>query len=334
MAAETFVGAVELAYSKQDSDALWLRQVIEQLTPVMHAGLGVFGWFYDAQDLSDVKFMHPTLLDTPSGALEALHGTLTSEHRVESFISEHYATPAGTVSSQLRESFATYRPLRDTLGPLGIRDIVTINGFDVDGRGIAINAFLPEPTTLPPQRLSQLQHMAAHLISSSRLRRLTDVREAVLDTDGKVQDATGEAKEPAAREALSLAARAVEAARGRLRRAEPAQALETWRALVDGRWSVVDFIDTDGKRFLVARVNEPAPSANARGLTKREHQIAALVGRGHSNKLIAYDLGLGEGTVASYLRRVIEKLGVSSRGEVIQLFAATESAHASKAGPS
>lgn len=334
MAAERFVGAVELAYSQQESDALWLREIIEHLAPVMHAGLGVFGWFYDARDLSDIKFMHPTLLDTPSGALEALHASLISEHRIEGFISEHYATPAGTVSGQLRDSFATYRPLHDTLGPLGIRDIVTINGFDVDGRGIAINAFLPAPTALPPQRLSQLQQMAAHLISSSRLRRVDDAREAVLDIDGKIQDATGEAKAPAARAALSLAARAVEAARGKLRRAEPAQALQTWRALVEGRWSVVDFVDTDGKRFLVARVNEPTPSANARGLTKREHQIAALVGRGHSNKLIAYDLGLGEGTVASYLRRVIEKLGVSSRGEVIQLFAATESAHASRANPS
>jgi DNA-binding CsgD family transcriptional regulator len=331
MAAEQLVGAVELSYAKEESDALWLRRIIEHLAPVMQAGLGVFGWFYDAKDLSDVKFMHPTLLDTPSGALEALHASLTSEHRLESLIREHYATPAGTVSSQLGEHFTTYRPLNDHLRPLGIRDIVTINGFDVDGRGIAINAFLPAQATLPPQRLGQLQQMAAHLISSSRLRRFGEVREAVLDIDGKIQDAVGDAKEPAAREALSLAARAIEAARGKLRRAEPAQALETWRALVDGRWSVVDFVDTDGKRFLVARVNESAPIAEARGLTKREHQIAALVGRGHSNKLIAYDLGLGEGTVASYLRRVIEKLGVSSRSEVIQLFAATESADASQA---
>jgi DNA-binding CsgD family transcriptional regulator len=45
-------------------------------------------------------------------------------------------------------------------------------------------------------------------------------------------------------------------------------------------------------------------------------------------------LGLGEGTIASYVSRVIEKLGVSSRREVIQIFAATESPHASKANAS
>jgi DNA-binding NarL/FixJ family response regulator len=330
MAAETFVGAVELSYSEPESDALWLRQIIEQLAPVMQAGLGVFGWFYDARDLSNIKIMHPTLLNTPSGALEALHATLTSEHRDDRFIAQHYATPAGTVSGQLGERYATYRPLHEGLGPLGIRDIVTINAFDVDGRGVAINAFSPREMTLEPQRLGELQRVSAHLISAGRLRRLGGIREAVLDVHGKVQHATGEAKEAAARAALGLAARAVEAARGRLKRAEPSQALETWRALVEGRWSVVDFIDTDGKRFLVARVNEPTPPSNARGLSKREHQIAALVGRGHSNKLIAYDLGLGEGTIASYVSRVIEKLGVSSRGEVIQIFAATES-HASKA---
>jgi DNA-binding NarL/FixJ family response regulator len=133
---------------------------------------------------------------------------------------------------------------------------------------------------------------------------------------------------------LSFAARAVEAARGKLRKSEPILALEVWRAMVDGRWSIVDFLDSDGKRFLIARVNEPVLRSSARGLSTREHQIAALVGRGHSNKLIAYDLGLGEGTVAGYVSRVIEKLGMSTRAEVIQLFAAREISHAAQEAPS
>jgi DNA-binding CsgD family transcriptional regulator len=333
MGTEEFVGAVELAYSKEQSDATWLRRLIEQLSPELDAGLGVFGWFYDASNLSEIKIMYPTLLGTPSGALEALHASLTHESRDPEFLAQHYATPVGTISDQLRDNLSSYRPLNELLVPLGIRDILTLNAFDVDGKGVAINAFLPTPTASIPERQQQLEQVTAHLISGGRLRRVAGAVEAILDVNGGVQHADGTAAEPASREALSFAARAVEAARGKLRESDPILALEAWRAMVDGRWSVVDFLDSDGKRFLIARVNEPVLPSGARGLSTREHQIAALVGRGHSNKLIAYDLGLGEGTVAGYVSRVLQKLGLATRAEVIQLFAAREVGHAAQEAP-
>jgi DNA-binding CsgD family transcriptional regulator len=321
------IEALELAYRDEPSDALWLRSMIEHVAPLLDAGLGVFGWLYKASDLNDVKLFHPTLINTPSGSLEALYGTLTHAERSPELIAKHYATPAGTFSGLLRDKYPSYRPLHDNLGPLGIKDILTVNGFDIDGHGIAINAFRPAKAALTRHQIEQLERVAAHLIAASRLRRGSGADEAILGPDGGVQHATGSAVTGHARHALSQATRAFEQARGKLRKADPAQALQTWRALVDGRWSVVDVTDTDGKRFLVARVNEPPLKRQAASLSTREEQVASLVGRGHSNKLIAYDLGIKEGSVAGYLSSAMRKLGVQSRAEVIRLFAAKEGPH-------
>ncbi len=48
-------------------------------------------------------------------------------------------------------------------------------------------------------------------------------------------------------------------------------------------------------------------------LTPRELDILKEIARGKSNKLIAYELGLTEGTVKGYVSTVLSKLGVNDR---------------------
>ena len=48
-------------------------------------------------------------------------------------------------------------------------------------------------------------------------------------------------------------------------------------------------------------------------LTKRQQQIVRLVCEGHSNKTIARNLKLSEGTVKSHLHNIYLKLGIESR---------------------
>lgn len=59
---------------------------------------------------------------------------------------------------------------------------------------------------------------------------------------------------------------------------------------------------------------------SARGeklLTSREEQVVALVSDGLSNRDVASELGLSEHTVKKYLFRIFEKLGISSRVELV-----------------
>ena len=59
---------------------------------------------------------------------------------------------------------------------------------------------------------------------------------------------------------------------------------------------------------------------NAKGrplLTPREEQVVALVADGLSNREVAGELGLSEHTVKKYLLRIFDKLGISTRVELV-----------------
>jgi len=57
-------------------------------------------------------------------------------------------------------------------------------------------------------------------------------------------------------------------------------------------------------------------SAQHAELSFREQQIVALIRQAKTNKEIAYDLCLAEGTVKEYLYRIFRKLAVSNRTEL------------------
>lgn len=114
-----------------------------------------------------------------------------------------------------------------------------------------------------------------------------------------------------------LTAKRVDRSRGRLRKDAPDEALELWRGLCDGTWSLVDHFDSDGRRYMVARQNEPAVAAD-RALTPREQQVVAFVAMGHADKLVAYELGLAESTVQSHLSSAMRKMCIPNRTELIR----------------
>ena len=55
------------------------------------------------------------------------------------------------------------------------------------------------------------------------------------------------------------------------------------------------------------------PPDPLQSLTEREADVLRLIGQGCSNKLIARELGLSEGTVKGYVSQVLAKLGVADR---------------------
>jgi NarL family two-component system response regulator LiaR len=63
--------------------------------------------------------------------------------------------------------------------------------------------------------------------------------------------------------------------------------------------------------------SEAAPSDSYSNLTSREISIIRLAARGLSNKKIAAELFLNEGTIKSYLVDIFSKMAVSSRTEAV-----------------
>ncbi len=59
-----------------------------------------------------------------------------------------------------------------------------------------------------------------------------------------------------------------------------------------------------------------SPPANQINFTLRENQIVALIAEGKSNKVIARELGISDGTVKVHVKNILRKLNLSSRLEI------------------
>lgn len=109
----------------------------------------------------------------------------------------------------------------------------------------------------------------------------------------------------------------IDRSRGKLRKQDPELALQTWTALVDGRWSLVDWFDTDQRRLILAIPNPPE-IRDPRGLTEQEAQVVTYAALGETNKLIAYRLGLSQPRLSSLLKSAMHKLGAKSKADLVR----------------
>jgi DNA-binding CsgD family transcriptional regulator len=328
MASVDAVGLAEAAWNADTDDGAWLCGLAAAVGKYIRASQGVaalrvraHAWREGAGlDVAGVGSWQLSDL-----AMRAIGALGTRPMTVEE---QHSLARAGAVAT-LRRALSDVpshdQSLVDILHEAGADDCLFLTVGDPSGVCLSIAAPSVAPFELSRRLRWTLARAAAHMASSDRLRgrgpsvsALDEGADAVLSPDGRVLDARDDAKTRDAREALRDAALRCDRSRGRMRRRDPEGALELWSALVSGRWSLVDRFDSDGRRLLVARRNEPAAEA-ALALSAREADVVRLVAMGHGNKLIAYELGITPASVASHLANAMAKLGVTTRVELIAL---------------
>ena len=320
----------EAAYDLELDDEAWLPSVLKRGLPVLDQGLGVICMDYGLP---------------PDGAAVELRGVHVGSGPPD-FAERHLRALQSTPPEVLREQFrpggagTASAECGDDPGQLThytshvnhCKDLLYITAADHKGVGVAIVAPLPEVTSLTPHESERWQMLAAHLEAGHRLRRglagkdagdepgteLPHHAEAIFDANSfRITDAVGVARESAATKKLREAAIAVDRARGKLRKSNPEKALEIWKALVRGRWSTVDWFDSDGRRFVLAIPNSP-DVMDPRGLSERERQVVQYAAFGQTNKMIAYRLGLSRSRISLLLRTAMRKLGAKTRAQLVQ----------------
>jgi len=78
------------------------------------------------------------------------------------------------------------------------------------------------------------------------------------------------------------------------------EALQVWQALSLGLWSLLADINRDERRHLVASRIALHPSTGVT-VTQRQAQVAGLLAKGHSFKLIAHELDIALSTVSTHV---------------------------------
>lgn len=324
-----WVEIIEAAYDLDGDDEQWLQRIAELVRPTLDRGKGVVGYFFDA---SAEVLRISSYVGAGAGPAEIGFARRTHElpiWRSSAMLKATYRLPSALryASSMAQRRIRT---LRKGTGLSGSGDVLIFNVADPSHKGCVFGALdlSPAPSALV-HRVSW-SRIAAHVAAGLRLRRRlkesdewTPAPEAILSPAGAVVHAEGPAKARNAREVLRDAVMAIDRARGLMRRSDPEAAAELWRGMVDGRWSLVDRFESDGRRLLVAYRNGVA-AGGPRGLTEREQQVVAYVALARPNKLIAYELGLSVSAVGTYVANALAKLGVASRIELIKLVSAFE----------
>jgi DNA-binding CsgD family transcriptional regulator len=319
------IAAVESCYEPAKDDAAWLEHIVQALVP-LDQGPGLYAQtFHWAPDGAWVLEHSAVRGAVPIDAL------VDVKERNEVLPRELLRRIYAPGPCYLLDRVPELREVGgDILRKYGISEVLGIVTTEPDGASMLVALPLAAGRSHPPPRtVHQLSCLSAHLASSMRLRRSlradgpdeqTERPDAVLDPQGRTLHAEGEAKERMGRESLAGAVRQMERARGSLRRSAPDEALRLWQGLVTGTWSLVDRCDSDGKRYLLARRNEPE-MRHPTALTSRERAVLAFAAMGHQNKYIAYLLGVAGSTVSKCLQAAQKKLKVDSRSELIRRFA-------------
>ena len=320
-----WVALIEASYSLEGSDRQWLDGLFDCAEPLLDRGMGCAAWTFRCTPATFRLGELSTRGSTFSKAVCRAGHALAPDKWFD--LTYRMGHAVGTASQLIYPHLPYRNGIFQRLTADRSTDLFMTGGVSATGLGVAFGVLLRSQRNATAMERKRWQQISAHLGAGLRLRAATRNLvmespgvEAVLDSGGTMHHGREDATANPARENLREAVRCIERARANAGRLDPDAAMDRWEALVSGRWSLVDRFDTDGKRFVVAIKNDPA-HPDPRGLTPRERQVAELVGLGRSTKEIGYTLGISNAAVTNCTARAEEKLGLSSRTELVNFFA-------------
>jgi DNA-binding CsgD family transcriptional regulator len=295
----------------------WLETAVELVTPYLDLGLGVVAYEFDLR--ADAVALHRQRMVGDAGLATIVRDSfdLSSPDFLDLVYRGGAVITLNDVLGAPVGEIPRFAPLAKNLGAV---DWLSVQAVDTDGRGVKFDAAVPPRAKFEPVDRRRWALLARHFVAAARLhRRLRAGSGAPVGSiDRRGESCDLKPGEPRAKIMLEQAATRIGSAHRR--GTSPDAALSLWQVLASERWSLVADPDSDRRRSFVVYENVPyAP--DPRSLSKRERVVAQLAAMGNSNKLIAYELGVGESSVSALLTRIRRKLRVESRAELVNLIA-------------
>jgi DNA-binding CsgD family transcriptional regulator len=329
------VAVIEAAYAPAATEQAWVEGIAEAAQPCLDEGLGLNVYTFDARD--PAKFRVPACAGVGGTPVDARVIEKIVNHGTPELTLRAYSSGQATLFSELRreleaEHIAGVKDVYRAAAHFGSPEVLAVRGADPSRRGCLIACLLPaEEPHVPRAQRTLLTCLGSHLASGWRLRRdlpeggaTVDAADAILDGKGRLvhhNAADVATQRPRIEHAFERRLRA----RGRLRAEAPEAAVALWQAMIAGEWTLVDHVDRDGKRFVLARRNRPGVG-DPGALTLRERQVAKYAALGCSVKHIAYELGLAASTVRERLNSALRKLRLRNPGQLVALLGPSGSA--------
>jgi DNA-binding CsgD family transcriptional regulator len=329
-AATTSIDVAEAAYNLELGPKEWLPNLLEKGAPLFDRGLGCAaviwaGRFDDRQPLV-------AQLCVGAGGPDLGLMFARAARDVGTSLPQTSAAREGGARSASEADAEAPSILRAFERQVGCKDVLGVWALDPRLHGVGINIPSRDFISLNTHERRRWHKLAFHIAAGHRIRRrlgrtgelaATPVNElpfegdAVIDPKGfVVRHAQGAARRKSASEMLREAAIQIDHARSRRGKQNPDEALAVWSGLIGGRWSLVDWFDAGGRRFVLGVPNAPGDE-DPRGLTKRERQVVELAAQGRTSKFISYDLGVTRQRVSALLTSAMRKLGVRTQAQLV-----------------
>lgn len=328
-----FIQCVEAAHSLEGDEAQWLLGLSRACSPLFRFAPPPLAFTFEC---SPTRFTFGQMATYGPAQLQKWAHGLLQAARPEA-IDRVYRSgePVGCLSEQVFPSYPEQREAMQAATSILVRDVVGLTGHTGTGCGVSVGAALGLARRPRAHERRQWALLASHMAAGLRLRRSlaspraprddsvaphhTERAEAVFHPDGQLLHAAPAAQEADVRTRLREAVLRMDQARTRQGRRDAEASLSTWTALIEGRWSLVDRFESDGRRFVVAMRNDPE-HPDPRGLTQRERQVADCLGRGQNIQATAYALGLSPSAIIKAADQAQHKLGLDSRPELAAFF--------------
>jgi len=328
------IALIEVGYQPHKTEGAWLQALIDVVAPAMDPGcLGGIAYYMGPRGPDHIRS-------------KALIGTgLTPKESVQMLTR---GIAAATPEEVRRVALASRKPgihsLVEVAGtvpvmrwprcPIPVADSLALTVPAPHDKVAILSIVSPIRRALAASERTLWRRICLHLGAGSRLVGRAPAADAedvegVITPRGRLEHATGPARRPAARELLGAAARHIEQARTKRGRSDPMAALDVWQGLLAGRWSMVEHVESDGKRLLLARRNDPEVMGPG-SLSHRQRQAVFYASLGLSSKEIGYALGLAANTVSAHLAAGLRKLKIETRAELVGI--ATQLALSAMAG--
>jgi DNA-binding CsgD family transcriptional regulator len=318
---------LELAYRLDLPTSEWLQRLAASIHIRRNLGPGVLAYELDISKRAGTGTLG---MVKSIGAIEEFDRNTEPLHRNISTGIYHRVLSNGTHCSTIRTrleelglSLSDYPVLEEMVHSSGAVDIWAVSTVNPDGQTLTFAIPLAFHYIPNRREAERWRKIGIHIAAGHRLRRrisgakVQEEADAVVRPDGKVLHLRERAKPQ--REEFKNVVTSIDRARARDFRTGGNRTLELWKGLLAGEWSLLDWTDTDEKRFILALRNDPEAIAPAQ-LTRREAQVATYVAQGHPYKVVAYEMGLSISTVGTHIRQVLRKLGLASPAELAWIY--------------
>ncbi|MFT3921011.1 MAG: LuxR C-terminal-related transcriptional regulator [Myxococcales bacterium] len=316
-----YLAIVENCYEVQANDERWIGDVLDSMRSVFDLGGGLTFTLY--QELGDRAKAVTLSTRGVSSLFHRIGVPAVERFRGESYERYFYPRQPVTLASPIIAKMGRPAQLafRAACNAVGADDLLGMLGYPAPGWIFAVGLIVGRGREVTPAVRSTLHRIRIHLEAGERLRLLAPEHAvAVLSSEGKLLHLQKPLGEDVGFEPLVQQTKIISRLRTKRERFKD-DALKVWNALVEGEWSVVERVDTDGKRLYFAFENAPQSRAY-RALTPREATVLDQSIQGLPGKYVAYSTGLRSSRVSEHLLSAANKLGFRTRHDLLRVASA------------